>query len=190
MRPAQDIIADLASAGLSAAQLALVIELSAAVAVEARPVVDQAAERRRAKDREYQAERRHNRQKSADTPTLNGSPHEVNNLPPSDSPLVISKEIPPPHADPELKPEHVVEVWNDLGVRYGLPLVKKITPERRKKLNTFIRRHSIDDITEAISAIPHSPFLLGENQRGWKADFDWFLEPRNFTKLSEGNYVH
>lgn len=90
----------------------------------------------------------------------------------------------------ELKPEHVVEVWNDLAVKHGLPSVKKVTPERLKKLNSFIRRWSIDDITEAIEAIPRSPFLLGQNDRGWQASFDWFLEPRNLTKLTEGVYVH
>lgn len=113
-------------------------------------------------------------------------------LTPRFPPIGISGEIPPPAEEPEieLQPEHVVEVWNDLAGRHGLPAVKKITPERRKKLRTFIRRHSIDDITEAITAIPRSPFLLGQNDRGWQASFDWFLEPRNFTKLSEGTYVH
>jgi len=101
-------------------------------------------------------------------------------------PSVISSEITPP----QIEPEHVVEVWNDLAARHGLAVVKKITPERRKKLSTFIRRHSIDDITEAIAAIPRSPFLLGQNNRGWQASFDWFLEPRNLTKLTEGTYVH
>jgi hypothetical protein len=106
---------------------------------------------------------------------------------------VISSEFTPPAdetQESELKPEHVVEVWNDLATRHGLPLVKKMTPERRKKLNSFIRRHTIDDITEAIAAIPRSPFLLGQNGRGWRASFDWFLEPRNLTKLTEQTYVH
>jgi len=116
------------------------------------------------------------------------SPNERDILTPTHSPIVTSSEVTPP-AD-ELKPEHVVEVWNDLALRHGLPAVKKMTPERRKKLNTFIRRWTIDDITEAIAAIPRSPFLLGQNDRGWQASFDWFLEPRNLTKLTEGTYVH
>lgn len=117
-------------------------------------------------------------------------PNDKDILTPHDSPIVISNEITPPAAEIEVQPEHVVEVWNDLAVRHGLAAVKKITPERRKKLNTFIRRHSIDDITEAIAAIPRSPFLLGQNGRGWQATFDWFLEPRNVTKLTEGTYAH
>lgn len=184
MRPAQDIMCDLASAGLTPEQLALVIELSAAVATEARPSIDQAAERRRAKDREYQsAKRRKNRPISADSPTLNGSPHEVNNLPPSEPPSVISNEITPPSDRPTL----VLEAWNLMAEEAGVPKAK-MTPERRKKLRSFTTRHKVEDITEAIWAIPRTPFLCGENDRGWKADFDFLLQPKSFTRILEGSY--
>jgi hypothetical protein len=119
-------------------------------------------------------------------------PNDRDILTPQSSPR-ISNEISSPADEietSELKPEHVVEVWNDLAARHGLPAVKKMTPERRRKLNAFIRRHTIDDITEAIAAIPRSPFLLGQNGRGWRASFDWFVEPKNVTKLMEQTYVH
>lgn len=70
MREARAVMADLAGTGLTPDQLALLMELSASLAAEARPVRDESADRRRAKDREYQAskrQRRHNRQKSADS---------------------------------------------------------------------------------------------------------------------------
>jgi hypothetical protein len=117
-------------------------------------------------------------------------PNERDNLTPTIPRISIVDAIDSPAEISELKPEHVVEVWNDLATKHGLAAVKKLTPERRKKLATFIRRHSIDDITEAIAAIPRSPFLLGQNGRGWQANFDWFLEPRNLTKLTEGTYVN
>lgn len=69
----------------------------------------------------------------------------------------------------------------------GVPIAK-LTPERRRKLGTFVRRHTIDDITEAIWAVPRSPFLCGENDRGWKAGIDFMLQPTSFTKLIEGTY--
>jgi hypothetical protein len=182
------LIAKLIAAGTPA-------ELVAEVAMElgrAQAAAD-ALEQRRRNDRERKAKSRDvagRHGTGRDTADL--SPNENINLTPSQTPNVISNEITPPAENPEddLKPEHVVEVWNDLATRHGLAAVKKITPERRKKLNTFIRRHSIDDITEAIAAIPRSPFLLGQNGRGWQATFDWFLEPRNVTKLTEGTYAH
>lgn len=197
MRSAQAVMADLAAAGLNAEQLALVMELSATVAAEARPAIDKAAENKRAYDREYRRANRKNRTTSYEINEKNDppkvSPKDINQTPssPPETP-VISNEITPPaeNSEIELKPEHVIEAWNDLAVQHGLPVVKKITPERRRKLLTFIHRHTVDDITEAIAAIPRSPFLLGQNGRGWKASFDWFLEPRNLTKLTEQTYVH
>ena len=34
----------------------------------------------------------------------------------------------------------------------------------------------------------HDPFLSGENDRGWKAGFDWLLTGDNVTKILEGNW--
>lgn len=115
------------------------------------------------------------------------SPNE-SNLTPSVTPQVISNEITPPADDLVLKPEHVVEVWNERAPTWGLAPIRKLTPQRRRKLQTRIRENSIDEFTEAISAIGRSPFLRGENGRGWRADFDWMLEPKNFTKLTEGTF--
>lgn len=108
------------------------------------------------------------------TTPLNGSP-KGEPIPPSDDEQIA------------LNGDHVLEAFNAMADRAGLTKAK-MTDERRKKLKPFIRRHPIDDITEAIAAIERSPFLRGENERAWKADFNWMLEPRNFTKLIEGTY--
>lgn len=81
MRPAQAVMADLASSGLSAEQLALVMELSAAVATEARPVADKAAENKREYDRQYRRERRNNRTKSYDNNDKHDPPKENTQTP-------------------------------------------------------------------------------------------------------------
>lgn len=90
-------------------------------------------------------------------------------------------------AAPAVSPEQVVEAWNTMADSAGVPKAK-LTPERRRKLATFVRRHTTDDITEAIWAVPRSPFLCGENDRGWKAGIDFILQPSSFTKLIEGTY--
>ena len=94
---------------------------------------------------------------------------------------------PAPPAPPELKPEHVVEVWNDLAGEIGRPAVRDLTPERRALLKARIAAHTIDDFTEAIDRIRCSPFLRGE--RKWSGvTFDWFIKKSNFLKILEGNY--
>lgn len=195
MRDALSIMAEIARAGFTPDQLALVLELTASVAAEARPAIDKAAENKRAYDRQYHSERRKNRTTSYESCDI--VPTGEKEIPPDpqkkNTPLNGSPKgepIPPPDAEndePDLRPEHVLEAWNAMADRAGVPKAK-LTPERRKKLSTFIRRHPVDDITEAISAVERSPFLRGENDRSWRADFNWMLEPRNFTKLTEGTY--
>jgi len=129
------------------------------------------------------------RKRNGVTVTRDGFPNDIDILTPSDPPSVVSNETTPPaENEPSLKPEHVVEVWNENAPAWGLKPIRKLTAGRRRKLLTRIRENSIDEFTEAISAIGRSSFLRGENGRGWRADFDWMLEPRNFTKLTEGNY--
>lgn len=89
---------------------------------------------------------------------------------------------------PRLRPEHVVEAWNEMASRCGLPRIAKLTPQRRRQLLARLRQNTIEEFTEAILAIERSPFLRGENDRGWRADFDFLLQPKSFTKLIEGSY--
>ena len=125
------------------------------------------------------------RESNAVTVTRYAPPIEEDHTPPL-TPAVIANAITPP-AELELKPEHVVEAWNDLAGRYGFSKAK-LTDERRRKLRTRIRQCSVDEFTEAIAAFDRSSFLRGENDRGWKPNLDWLLEPRNFTKVQEGAY--
>lgn len=88
----------------------------------------------------------------------------------------------------KLEPKHVVEAWNEMAERLGLSKVRKIGDARMKMLKVRIRQHTIEDFTEAISAIERSSFLRGEGRDGWRADFDFFLQPKSFIKLIEGSY--
>lgn len=85
MREARAIMGDLATSGLSPQQQALLMELTAALAAEARPVVDQAAENKRAYDREY---RRKNRTTSYESRDANDPPPKeyISNPPPLEKP--------------------------------------------------------------------------------------------------------
>lgn len=89
---------------------------------------------------------------------------------------------------PDATPDQFIEAWNAMANESGVHRVGKLTPDRRKKINTLLRRHGIDDITEAIWAVPQSPFCCGQNDRGWKADLEFFLKPATVPKLIEGSY--
>ena len=137
--------------------------------------------------RRLRAKRKESEQVTANV-TANKVPNDIYSNPPTSPSIVSNETIPPVENENDLKPEHVVEAWNATAQRNGLREVRKFTPQRRRKLASRIRQNTIDEFTEAISAIERSAFLRGENDRGWRATFDWMLEPSNFTKLIEGTY--
>lgn len=76
-----------------------------------------------------------------------------------------------------------------MAERNGLAKVKRLGPDRLRKLRARIRENTIDDFTEAIGAIERSRFLCEGNGKTWRgADFDFLLQPSSFTKLLEGSY--
>ena len=86
--------------------------------------------------------------------------------------------------DVENRYPKVVEAWNALG----LGQVRRITGERERLLKARIKEYGEDGVLEAIGKIKESDFLQGHGSKGWKITFDWFLGPRNFAKVLEGNY--
>lgn len=87
----------------------------------------------------------------------------------------------------DLKPEHVVESWNELAGRIGKPKAKLLTPERRVRVKARIAGYTIDEFRQVLSNIERSPFLRGD--RNWQGcTFDWFTKKANFQKILEGNY--
>ena len=91
-------------------------------------------------------------------------------------------------SSPALRPEHVVEAWNEMAERRGLATVRTLDGERRRKLLSRLRQHPVEHWTEAIGAIDRNPWMHGDNERGWRANFDFLLQPSSFTKLMEGTY--
>jgi len=90
--------------------------------------------------------------------------------------------------DDALTVDDVVEAWNSLAGDRGLAKIVKLTENRRRQIKARIREYDAEDWSTAMAAIYNSKFLCGENDRGWKADFDFLLQPKSFVKLIEGAY--
>ena len=56
-----------------------------------------------------------------------------------------------------------IDAWNSLPVKS----IITIRGKRLDMLRARIKDYSYDDVLNAISMIRHSPFLLGQNKRGW-----------------------
>lgn len=89
--------------------------------------------------------------------------------------------------EPALKPEHIVEAWNQRAPTLGKPTVRNLTPERRQLLKARIGQYGLDDFHSVFGKIERSAFLRGDT--GWTGcNFDWVFKKANFQKIIEGNY--
>jgi hypothetical protein len=75
-----------------------------------------------------------------------------------------------------------------LAVECGLPAPTRLTAARRKALAARLREHGPDGWRAALAAIRASPFLLGKNDRGWRADFDFAIQAKSCNKLIDGAF--
>ena len=83
--------------------------------------------------------------------------------------------------------EDVFQFWNSFP---QLPKVMRISKERKAKMRTRLKDAFFrDNWRQGIEIIPTRPFLIGQNDRGWKADIEWFMQPDSLTKIIEGKYA-
>lgn len=81
--------------------------------------------------------------------------------------------------------QSVVDAWNVLAKAHGLTTVQKLTDARRLKLNARLGEWGEEKIIAAIQTVPESSFLMGGGDRGWKANFNWLIQPESCAKLIE-----
>jgi hypothetical protein len=87
---------------------------------------------------------------------------------------------------PDLR--HAIEAYNTVAADVGLPLCRALNASRRTKLVARLKESGLAGWCSAVANLRDSPFLLGQNNRGWKADFDFLLQPKSFGKLLDGAY--
>ena len=88
------------------------------------------------------------------------------------------------HADLMME---ILKTWNQFAQEHDLPRILKLTKNRQKKLNARCN----DEVfrkrwREGLEIIAKSDFHLGDNDRGWRANFDWFIRSEDsFMRLLE-----
>lgn len=100
----------------------------------------------------------------------------------------IENKTPKPPEGDELPLEVYVDIWNIAAGKSWLPRVQKLTEKRRKLLRAAVKempetQHWADSLLELMLSDFHS----GKSESGWKADFDWFIQPtkHNYLKFYE-----
>ena len=98
--------------------------------------------------------------------------------------------MPPSEQPPDDDPvEQAVAIYNAIAPNAGWPKADRVTPQRRQSLRARLRDcGGLDGWRQAMERAARSAFLRGENDRGWRASLDFFLQAKSFTKLMEGAY--
>ncbi len=91
--------------------------------------------------------------------------------------------------DDAISPKEILEEWNDLAATCGLAKAGKLTGARLRQAQARLREYpELESWQRAFRHIRETPFLRGENDRGWRCDIDFLLQAKSFTKLTEESY--
>jgi hypothetical protein len=85
--------------------------------------------------------------------------------------------------------DRVMSAWNEMAAENDLPKILVMTPARRRSLATRIGEVGLDGMLAAIAAVAGSAFCRGVSDSGWRADFDFILQPKSLIRLLEGRYT-
>lgn len=80
------------------------------------------------------------------------------------------------------------EAYNVTALECRLPQAAKLTPDRQRKIIARLKDYGLEGWTRALANIEKSSFLTGTNDRGWRANLDFLLQPASFAKVHDGGY--
>lgn len=85
------------------------------------------------------------------------------------------------------KYEAILQHWNEICGEL-LPRIQSMTEKRKEHVRARLKEYPLDEWPKIFARVARSRFLTGENDKGWRADFDWVINPNNMIKIVEGKY--
>ena len=80
----------------------------------------------------------------------------------------------------------VVRLFNETCTSFSK--VTAVSADRKKHISARLKQYGVEKIKLVFQKAEASSFLKGDNNRKWKANFDWLLNETNFAKVLDGNY--
>lgn len=105
-------------------------------------------------------------------------PHNEN---PKNNLIVVSKKD-------QMDWENFVSFFNSKVKSTKIPQVRVLTESRKRQIRGLLKTYSKQDLVRAIDICVSTPFLRGDNDRGWTVNIDWIYTEKHFVKIMEGNY--
>ena len=142
-----------------------------------------AYEKRKERDRLYQAERR-----SAQRALAEKSSDKSSDASSDIASLEEDKEREKEREDKDVKTDiqKVVDLYHSICISY--PKIRSLSDPRKKAIKARLKNYSLEDFKTVFANAEASSFLKGEDG-GWKASFDWLIKESNMLKVLEGNYA-
>ena len=108
-----------------------------------------------------------------------------NNIPIKESTKVDKKE------EDKIDYDYILKQWNNICPTFTQP--RMLNDKRKRQINTLLKNNNanIEDLIKCFKIIASSSVCNGkDNERGWKATFDWLInDTKNcFNGLLEGKY--
>ena len=146
-----------------------------------------AYEKRKERDRLYQAERR-----AAQRALAEGNKSADSSSDTSSDIALLDKDI-DKEEDKELDNkkesitcQQIVDLYHSICTSF--PSVRSLSDARKKAIKARLKTYTLDDFRQVFENAEASSFLKGVDG-GWKASFDWLIKEANMLKVLEGNYA-
>ena len=82
--------------------------------------------------------------------------------------------------------QQIVDLFNSICVSF--PSVRSLSDARKKAIKARLNTYTVEQFKTMFEMAEASPFLKGQNNRNWQANFDWLIKDSNFAKVLDGNY--
>ena len=80
----------------------------------------------------------------------------------------------------------IADMYNEICISF--PSVRSLSDARRKAIKARLNTYTVEQFKTMFEIAEASPFLKGQNNRNWQANFDWLIKDGNFAKVLDGNY--
>jgi hypothetical protein len=91
-------------------------------------------------------------------------------------------------AGAQRRAEDFMDLWNS-STQVPIPRCRELTSKRRRHIKARLTESPLDTWRAIFERIQASAFCRGENDRGWRASFDWVIgSPDVAVKVLEGKY--
>lgn len=146
-----------------------------------------AYEKRKERDRLYQAERRAAQRALLEKKSPDTSPDKSSDIAFLEEDKDKDKEIDIDNKKEKTDFQSVMDLFHKICISF--PKIRSLSDARKKAIKARMNTYSLDEFRTMFENAEASSFLKGKNDRNWTATFDWLIKDANMAKVLEGNYA-